>query len=158
MEIAIYIAVFLLIAGGLAGCFLPVIPGPPLAFAGYLLLLLTPAAADMSWTAIGTLGALTLLSVVFDFVIPAVGVKVFGGTSWGKWGCLIGTILGLFIMPWGLVAGPFLGAFLAELMGNQTVGDAFRSGIGSLLGFLCGTFFKIIVSVSILVMAIKAVC
>lgn len=158
MGIVFCIAAFLLIAGGIVGCFLPVIPGPPLAFAGYLCLLLTSAAPEISWAMIGVLGALTVLSVVFDLVIPAVGVRMFGGTAWGKWGCLIGTVLGLFVMPWGLIAGPFLGAFLAELMGNQSLGDSFRSGIGSLLGFLCGTFFKLIVSVAILVMAIRAVC
>lgn len=157
MEILLYIIVFALIAAGMAGCFLPVVPGPPLAYVGYLLLLLTPVAGDISWMSIISLGVFTLLSVVFDYVIPALGVKWFGGTVWGKWGCVVGTFLGLLVMPWGLIVGPFLGAFVAELIGRQHPVCALKSGLGSLVGFLCGTFFKIIVVAAIFVMAIAAV-
>lgn len=157
MDILLYIIVFVLIAAGMAGCFLPVIPGPPLAYVGYLLLLLTPVASDISWISIVSLGIFTLLSVIFDYVIPAMGVKWFGGTVWGKWGCVGGTLLGLLVMPWGLLIGPFLGAFVAELIGRQHPIDALRSGLGSLVGFLCGTFFKVIVVTAILVTAISAV-
>ena len=47
-------------------------------------------------------------------------------------------------MPWGIVLGPFLGAVIGELLGGRETKDALRSGFGSLLGFLLGTFVKCI--------------
>ena len=146
MDVVIYILVGILMALGFVGCFLPVLPGPPLAYGGYLLLLLTPAGENISLVMIAILGALTALTVVVDFIIPSLGVKYFGGTSWGKWGCFFGSIIGLFFMPIGIIAGPFLGAFIGELLGKSSTSDALRSGIGSLLGFLFGTVFKIAVT------------
>lgn len=78
MDIFCYIVSVLLCAGGIAGCFLPVIPGPPLAMAGYLILLFTPASAGMHWITVLVLGVLTLLTVVSDYIIPVLGVRWFG--------------------------------------------------------------------------------
>ncbi len=157
MDIFCYIVSLLMCVGGVVGCFLPVIPGPPLAMAGYLLLLLTPASAAMGWVTVLILGLLVLLTVVADYFIPALGVRWFGGTPYGRKGSVAGTLVGLFFMPWGLIAGPFLGAFVGELIGKTNVGGAFKSGVGSLVGFLCGTFFKVIVAIVITCYAIAAI-
>ena len=157
MEYFIYFVVAILMLLSFIGCVLPAIPGPPLAFIGYLLLLLTPAGTGLSTGAIILFGVLTLLTIVVDFVIPALGVKFFGGTKWGKWGCFIGSIAGLLFMPWGLIIGPFLGAFIGELLGNNTTNAALMSGIGSLLGFLFVTVFKIGVTVALIYSSFAAI-
>lgn len=157
MDIFCYIVSLALCAGGLVGCFLPVIPGAPLAMAGYLTLLLTPASADMGWTSIFFLGLLVLLTAVADYLVPLLGVRWFGGTPYGRKGSMAGTIAGLFFMPWGLIAGPFIGTFIGELIGKSDVRGALKSGIGSLVGFICGTFFKLIVTIVITCYAIAAI-
>ena len=157
MDVFCYIVSMAFCAGGLLGCFLPALPGPPLAMFGYLILLLTPASGDMSWITVTVLGLLTLLTVMLDYIIPSLGVKWFGGTSYGKKGSLAGTFAGLLFLPWGLILGPFIGAFVGEIIGKSDIGSAFRSGIGSLVGFLCGTFFKVVVTVVITVYAILAI-
>ncbi|MDE6190042.1 MAG: DUF456 domain-containing protein [Muribaculum sp.] len=149
MDIFCYIVSVLLCAGGIAGCFLPVIPGPPLAMAGYLILLFTPASAGMHWITVLVLGVLTLLTVVSDYIIPVLGVRWFGGTPYGRKGSMLGTLVGLFFMPWGLILGPFIGAFIGEIYGKADMRSAFQSGVGSLVGFLCGTFFKVAVTLAI---------
>lgn len=149
MDIFCYIVSVLLSAGGIAGCFLPVIPGPPLAMAGYLILLFTPASAGMHWITVLVLGVLTLLTVVSDYIIPVLGVRWFGGTPYGRKGSMLGTFAGLFFMPWGLILGPFVGAFVGEIIGKSNVRGALKSGLGSLTGFLCGTFFKVAVGLVI---------
>lgn len=149
MDVLIFIICLVLCVTALVGCFLPVIPGPPLAYFGYLLLALTPAADNMTAAAVVVLGALTLLSVVLDYVIPSLGVKWFGGTKYGKWGSVAGTFAGLLFLPWGLIVGPFAGAFVGELLGKSDTAGAFKSGLGSLVGFICGTFFKVLVTIAI---------
>lgn len=157
MDIFCYIVSLLMCVGGVVGCFLPVIPGPPLAMVGYLILLLTPAAAHIGWLTILVLGVLVLLTLVADYIIPTLGVRWFGGTPYGKKGSIAGTFAGLFFLPWGLIVGPFVGAFIGELIGRSSVTDAFRSGVGSLAGFVCGLLFKLVVTVVITCYSIAAI-
>lgn len=129
---------------GLIGCIVPLLPGPPVAYAALLMLQLTSPAPFSS-----TQLLLWLLIVVFvqliDYFLPMLGSKYSGGGRWGSRGCLVGTLIGLFFMPWGLLVGPFLGAYLGTLMEGRNQSEALKSGFGSLLGFLLGTVLKCLV-------------
>lgn len=130
---------------GLIGCILPMIPGPPISYAGLLLLHIT----DMVQFSTAQLLFWLLLVVivqVLDYFTPILGSKYSGGTKWGSWGCLIGSVIGvIFFSPWGIIVGPFAGAFIGELLGERSTRDALKSGIGALLGFLFGTVVKVVV-------------
>lgn len=126
---------------GLAGCILPALPGPPLAYIGMLLLHFTDR-AQFSTIELMVWLVLVILIQVLDYFVPLLGAKYSGGTRWGTRGCLAGTLIGLFFMPWGIILGPFLGAFVGELLGGRETKDALRSGLGSLIGFLLGTALK----------------
>ena len=141
MDIVLIILGIFCLVGGLAGCILPRLPGPPLAYAGMLLLHFTD---QVQFTTTQLLVWLALVAVIqaLDYFVPLLGTKYSGGSKWGTRGCLVGTIAGLFFMPWGLIAGPFLGAFIGELLGGKETVQALKSGFGSLLGFLFGTVVK----------------
>ena len=139
MDILFIIIGILCLLTGLAGCFLPVIPGPPVAYAGLLLLHFTDK-VQYSTTQLLLWLLLVIILQVLDYFIPMLGSKYSGGTRWGTRGCLAGTIIGLFFMPWGIVLGPFLGAFI----GGKETRQALKSGMGSLFGFLFGTVLKCI--------------
>ena len=142
MDILLIILGILCLAAGLAGCILPVIPGPPVAYAGLLLLHFTDK-ASFTTAQLPTWMLVVILLQVLDYFIPMLGSKYSGGSRWGTRGCLIGTVAGLFFMPWGIILGPFLGAFFGELLGGRVTGEALKSGFGSLVGFLFGTVLKI---------------
>lgn len=144
MDILLIILGALCMIIGLAGCFLPIIPGPPVAYAGLLLLHFTDKAQFTTAQLLTWLFIVILLQVL-DYFIPMLGSRYSGGSRWGTRGCLIGTVAGLFFMPWGIILGPFLGAFLGELLGGRKTGQALRSGFGSLFGFLFGTVLKCVV-------------
>ena len=126
---------------GIIGCMVPVIPGPILSFCG--LLCLVPTSASPSQSTLVAFGAVTAAVTVLDYVVPAVGAKKFKCSGWGTFGCAVGTIVGLFFFPVGLIAGPFLGAFVGELVAGRTTDQAFRGGFGALLGFLTGVLLKL---------------
>lgn len=88
---------------------------------------------------------IVLVVQVLDYFTPMLGSKYSGGSRWGNWGCIIGTLIGLLFLPWGVIFGPFLGAVIGELLGNKEFSQALRSGVGSLIGFLLGTFLKFVV-------------
>jgi uncharacterized protein YqgC (DUF456 family) len=84
-----------------------------------------------------------------DFIIPAWGTKKFGGSKYGIWGTILGLIIGLvFLGPLGIIVGPFLGAFVGELIHDSTDSKrAVKAASGSLVGFMLSTGLKFLVSI-----------
>ncbi len=143
MDIVLIVLGVIALLIGVAGCVLPVLPGPPFAYLALLLLHFTDR-VQFSWMQLLVWLVIGVVVQVLDFIVPMLGTKYFGGSKWGKNGCIIGTVIGVFFMPWGIVIGPFLGALIGELLAGHTSSEAIRSGIGSLIGFLLGTMLKVI--------------
>lgn len=141
MDILLIILGILCLLGGLLGCVLPMLPGPPLAYGGMLLLHFTER-VQFTLTELFIWLAIVIVAQVLDYFVPLLGAKYSGSTRWGTRGCLIGTLIGLFFLPWGIILGPFIGAFVGELLGGRETRQALKSGLGSLLGFLAGTILK----------------
>lgn len=156
MDILIMVLAIILMVGGIAGCVLPILPGAPLAYAGLLLLHFTGLAHFSTAQLIVWLIVVVVLQVV-DYITPLLGSKYSGGTSFGNRGCVAGTLLGLFFMPWGIILGPFLGAVAGEMMGGSDFPHAVRARIGTLIGFLLGTLLKVIVCFYFLVQGIAVI-
>lgn len=155
MDILLYILSAICLLAGFIGCFVPVIPGPPLSYVGLLLLHFTEK-EPFSVTYLLVMLAIVAVIQVLDYVIPSLGSKFMGGSRWGSRGCLAGTIIGMFFLPFGIIAGPFLGAVVGELMGGKDFGKAVVSGLGSFIGFIASTLLKLALSVYMIYMAITA--
>ncbi|MEG1266285.1 MAG: DUF456 domain-containing protein [Myroides sp.] len=144
MEILILIVSLLFVLVGIAGSVLPALPGPPLSWIGLLILYTMPNIKFDYWT-LGITFVFTLIIVILDYVIPAQGTKRFGGSKYGIWGTNIGLIVGLFIPPFGFIIGPFVGAFIGELIYDQNDSKrALKAATGSFIGFLASTFIKFV--------------
>lgn len=143
MEPLIILAGAILMLLGILGSFLPVLPGPPLSYAGLLALQLLPEPA-YSTRFLLIYAGLTLLVTVIDYVVPVYGSKRLGASKYGIWGSTIGLIAGLFFFPpFGIIVGPFLGAVAGELIHGKNTYDALKSGLGAFLGFVTGTLLKL---------------
>lgn len=141
MEILLIIAGVVCLIVGLVGCVLPMLPGPPVAYAALILLHLT-SEAEFTLFQLTIWLLLVLIVQLLDYFVPMLGSKYTGGSKWGTRGCLIGTIIGLFFMPIGIILGPFVGAIVGELLAGKDTAFALKSGLGSLMGFLLGTILK----------------
>ncbi|GGK43767.1 MULTISPECIES: DUF456 domain-containing protein [Flavobacteriaceae] len=148
MDIALLIFGILLMILGVLGSFLPVLPGPITSWFGLLVLHLSEA-VPMNWTFLGITFAIAFIIWLIDYFIPAMGTKRFGGSRYGVIGTMVGLVLGiLFFPPLGLIIGPFLGAFVGELIkDNKDSKRALRAAYGSFIGFLTSTFLKFIAAV-----------
>ena len=131
---------------GILGSFLPVLPGPPISWVGLLLLYFTEA-VEMNYWILGITLVVAVGVGILDYVIPAKGTKRFGGSSYGVWGTNIGLIVGIFApIPLGFIIGPFVGAFVGELIYNSKDHKrALKAATGSFIGFLASTFMKFVV-------------
>lgn len=151
METVFLILAILSIIIGVIGSILPAIPGVALAWAS-LLFLHYSGYGHFSTTFFIITGVIMAFAVLLDYLVPSWGTKKFGGTKWGMRGANIGIIAGLFMGPWGIIAGPFLGALAGELLynlnqkQNNDYNRAVKSAFGSFVGFLAGTGIKLIIS------------
>ena len=149
MEIVFIIISGIFIFLGIVGSFLPVLPGPPTSWLGFLILYFTPSVeVSLSFLLITLLIALFIFFL--DSIISVLGVKKMGGGRAGMIGSSLWLIIGiLFMGPLGIIIGPFVGAFLGELIANNnTTEGAIKTATGALLGFLSGVFLKFIVSIA----------
>lgn len=153
IEYLLLISAFLCAFIGLAGSVLPIIPGPLVSWVSLLLLYLTTSVQMKQETLIAT-GVVAIVIFIFDLIIPIVGTRIYGGSKYGNIGSAIGLIVGLiFLGPFGIIIGPFSGAFIGELYGKRNVDTsrAFMAALGSFIGFLAGTFVKILLCTTYLI-------
>jgi uncharacterized protein len=147
MMILIILGIITLILGFL-GCFLPVLPGPPLSFVGIILLQIAKNRTAFSMTAIVTWGLITLVVTILDTIVPVAGAKKFGASKSGIWGSVIGLLLGMiFFPPWGMIIGTFFGAIAGELLAGKQSKEAFKAGLGTFLGTMLGLGLKLAASI-----------
>ena len=152
--------------GGIIGAVIPGLPGPPIAWLAVLLLSFTPCNNDLTATFLIVTAALAIIITILDYIVPAWGTKHFGGTKAGTKGSTIGLIVSVFVLPFlgitigpfglvGLLLGPFVGAYIGEVLHNSSNQQALRSAFGSFIGFLAGTFIKVVYAIVIIVYVTK---
>ncbi len=143
MDIFWTIIAGLLLVAGILGSVIPLLPGPPLGYVGLLVMQLKSAppfsVKFLAWWLL-----IVLVVVLLDYAVPLYGTKKFGGSRYGIWGCAIGLIVGLWFGPVGIVAGPFIGAFVGEILANKQTEHALRAAVGSFVGFVFSTLLKLV--------------
>lgn len=137
----------ILMAIGLAGTVLPLVPGTTIILAAAILHhVMLGEAQSVGWWTLSGLIALTMLSYALDFVSGALGAKWFGATRWGALGGIVGAIVGLFFGIIGLFIGPLIGVLVGELLGGKQLLPAGKSTWGTLLGTTAGIIARLIIA------------
>ncbi|GHT23961.1 membrane protein [Bacteroidia bacterium] len=145
METVLFIISILLLLVAFAGCFLPMLPGPTLAYIALLMRhFFTTPEKPYSTTFLVAMGIAMAVVFVLDYVIPGWLVRKTGGSKAGSRGALIGMIAGVIFTPLGMLLGMFLGAFIGELISSNDFGRSLRMAVFSFLGFLLSTGMKFI--------------
>lgn len=135
LEIIAWSALVIGLVCGPFGALIPVVPGAVLPLIGALIhKLILPDV--LSWWTIVALVVVAILERVVDFVGTIVGAKWAGATRWGLFGAAAGGIVGLFFAPFGLLLGPIIGAFVAEVIfARRGLEPSVKSGFGAGVGY-----------------------
>ena len=135
-----------LIASGLAGALLPVVPGIPLIFGGIWLIAGVDRYRHVGlWWLIG-IAAVGAVGLTIDLLAGALGAKRVGASRLAVLGALAGTVIGLFLGLPGLLIGPFAGAVFGELLAGGSVLRSTNVGLSTWLGLIFGAIVKLVSS------------
>jgi hypothetical protein len=133
-------AILMLVAA--VGCFVPVLPGPLIAYAALWIPFAFGYPASFDRLAVGAVAVVAV--VVVDYILPAVCAKKFSCSRWGMFGCIVGSVVGFFFLPIGIIVGPFVGTVVGELIAGKAFAESLRGGVGALLGFVVCLALKLV--------------
>ena len=157
MEILFLILSLFLMTIGLAGVFLPFLPGVPLVWLGMFLYSAITNFTIISKTAVFIFLGFTALTIVVDIIAPLIGAKKYEASKYGFLGASLGLVFGFFIFgPFGIILGPLLGAVAGEMLSGKDTTKSFHTALGVLIGLFAGMLIKFIVVLAIIVYFIFA--
>jgi len=149
MDIVWIIIGAVFIIAGIVGSIVPVMPGTPLSYVGLIFLQFTEHPPfDLSFMLVWAL--IVVIVSGLDYLATIVGTHRMGGTRYGIFGCLIGGVVGLILLPpFGIIFGPVAGAFIGELLAGKNRAQALKAAAGAVLGFFVSTFIKLVVTLTL---------
>ncbi len=132
-----------MIVTGLIGCIVPVLPSVTIAYAGLWIVHLS-AKTEFHVSFLVIMGVLAALSFVLDYLLQAVNTKFTGGSKRAFAGTIIGMIAGiLFFPPFGIIAGAFIGALVAELSTGKKLKESLKVSTGAFLAFAASIIYNV---------------
>ncbi len=143
MSILLYVLGAALLAGGVAGLVLPVLPGAVLLVAGVVALAFAGNFTAVGWGTVAFAGVMGLAITAVDWAASVLGAKAFGASKWAILGSAVGLVAGLFLGLPGIVLGPPLGALVFEYAKDPSFERALKAGFGAFVGFLAGSVVKV---------------
>jgi len=142
----------------IAGCIIPAIPGPPLTYASILLMYLFN---NQNYAITGKFLLVWIVIVaavtILDYVVQPYFTKITGGSKLAIRYSIAGMVAGMvFFPPFGIIAGSFIGALIAEFVVNKKpLQNSLLAAFGAFLGFIFGTGLKLAASVTMLYYLIR---
>jgi hypothetical protein len=143
MTAILWVVATALIVLGVAGTFLPVLPGAILVFGGIVLAAWIDGFARIPVWLLLLLAVLAAMAWVVDYLAAAAGAKRAGASKLAIIGAGVGTLAGIFSGLWGLLFMPLAGAAIGEFVAQRDVRRAGRVGLATWIGLLLGTAVKV---------------
>ncbi len=145
-----------LLLAGLAGTVLPILPGTLLSLAGLLIFQYLGSGGISVWVII-SLGIFAGASILLSYTLPLKQSTKYGGSTFGKWGGILGAILFFLIpvLPFGLLFGMFIGIFIGEfLYYKQDFGKAVQALKGAAIGFLLSSLVNLCLAILMIIVVL----
>jgi uncharacterized protein len=134
----------LLIMLGVAGTFVPGIPGVLLVWGGMFLAAWSGGFSRIGWPTLAILALLAIVALLADVLGGVVGARRVGASRLALLGAAIGTLVGIFFGLVGALIGPFLGAAGGELLSRGRLLRAAHVGLGTWIGIALSMVARIV--------------
>ena len=151
MSYTALIPTLILFVLGVLGTIVPLLPGAALILVGMLLYGFLTGFEGLGLTFFILQGLAVLLVWGIDYLATAMGTRYSGGSRGAVWGAALGLLLGIVTLgPAGIIFGPFIGAYLGEMLSGTPTDKALRSSMGALVGLLGGLVLKLIIELAMI--------
>lgn len=140
----LWLVAFLLMLLGFAGLLLPMLPGVPLLFGGFLLAAWIDDFSRVGMVAMVIIGVLALLAWIIDIVASLMTTKSVGASRQAMIGTIAGALVGMLAGVPGLILGTVAGAIIGEMMASRDAAHATRVGVAAGLGFALALAAKLV--------------
>lgn len=148
----------IIMAVGLLGALLPLVPGPPLVWLGALYYAWRTSWEVVGWPSLTLLLVLAIIGGTADLWMGYIGASKGGASGWATLASLVGGIVGLVIasIP-GMIIGS-IGAIAAVEYGrHRDWRKVLRAGGGYLVGSLLSSVVEVLICVLMIGLFIAAV-
>ncbi|PTL40216.1 DUF456 domain-containing protein [Alkalicoccus saliphilus] len=143
MEVLVWTIIAALFVLSFIGLLYPIIPSVLLIWAAVILYAVLIDGGAVSWWMWSSLVLLTLVLFVTDYAASMFFVKKYGSSRHGTTAATVGLIAGMFIIPpFGIFIVPFLLVLMTELAQKKPLKESAKAAVGTLFGFLAGSFAK----------------
>ncbi len=127
----------ILIAVGIAGVIVPILPGLLLIWGAALFYGLVVGFGFTGWLAMAVITALALIGTGIGYYLPARKTSEVGFPLWGQLLVAGATVVGFFVVPViGAILGLVLGTLLVALAVERNLGEAWGTGWAMLIEML----------------------
>lgn len=152
MDILWWILIIACFVLAFAGIIFPIIPSVLVIWIGFFIYQFGLTSENIGWIFWIAMTIWTIILIFADIIANSYFVKRFGGSKNGERLAAVGVIAGSFIIPpFGIILVPFLLVIITELIQKKSTQEAFRAAFGSLIGFLSGTFAKIMIQLIMII-------
>ncbi len=135
-----------LIATGLTGAVLPLLPGTGLVLAGIVVGAWIDDFQRVGPWSIGIVVVLAIASWVLDYLAALLGARRVGASKLALVGAAVGMVLGILSGFLGVLFFPLAGAAIGEWIAHRDEQRAMRVGIATWVGLLLGLLAKVVIA------------
>lgn len=146
------VVAFLLLVAGVAGSFLPAVPGPVLSTAGVLVYWWNTGFTEPGTMLLVVLLGTGLLAALSDWLGGVVAARVGGASTLSAVvGGLVGTVLLFVVGPGGMLVGAAFAVFVIEYARRRDARSGAAAAGAYVVGFFASALAQALLTVSILV-------
>lgn len=142
----IMVEAVIIMAIGVVGSVLPLIPGPPIVWLGALYYGWRTGWVEVSWPSLSLLLLLAIIGGTADLWMGYLGASKGGASGWATLASMAGGIIGFFVLTLpGALIGSVVAIVLVEYLRHRDWRKVARASGGYLVGSLLATVVQVIV-------------
>lgn len=139
MTFLIWIIILALFLLSFVALIYPILPSVSAVWLGFLLYHFFINSLELTTFFWIIMTLFTLILLLAAILASSLSVKKYGASKLGERVAAVSVILGSFIYPpFGIIVLPFIAVFLAEWSQERALNEAWKSAVGSLVGFFSG--------------------
>lgn len=140
-----------LILGGLFSILFPIAPSIPTVWFGIFIYAAAHNYLDINQQFMVIVSVIALTTIVLDYTLSRSGFQKMKAGPWGIIGAVLGGAAGTVFGPIGTyLAGPILGAIVAESLRGRDRVYSYKTGNYTIVAFMGGTVIKLVAALGMI--------